>query len=207
MNWIDIAIVILLFYLMATGYRKGFARSLLDLAGIVLVVVVSLTQFDAVSDFLGDAEGTVSGWLPWISLFACLGISLVLVNVIIGVAGRPFRGSSKSLFSRLTGFLLGGARGCVIVSLLLILLAFMPFTDSARAQVHRSSLAPGMMRIIPDVIDTVTDRVGPGSPPILEKLERYLRAAHRTEGRPVDNRSAHRFHVWLSLSDFDPENP
>ncbi len=180
MNWIDIAIVILVFYQMVTGFRKGFARSLLDLTGIVVAVVISLTQFGLVSDILGRVANVSSGWLHWFSLFACLGISLALVNAVIGVVGRPFRGASQSLFGRVAGFLLGGARGSVIASLLLILYVFMPFTDTAKSQLDRSSLAPRALSIIPAIIDSVMTRVDPGSRPFMDQLEQYLRSTRRT---------------------------
>lgn len=188
MNWIDIAIVLLVIYQMAAGYRKSFAGSLLDLAGLVVAVVVSLTQFDLVSDLLGRVTGVSSGWLRWFSLLACLGLSLALVNAVTGVAGRSFRGASKSLLNRVTGLLLGGARGGVISSLLLILYVFMPFSDTARAQLDRSSLAPEAMSIIPAIIDTVMDRVDPGAPPFMEELERDLRSTQRTGTRADSGR-------------------
>ena len=180
MNWIDIAIVVLVFYQMATGFRKGFVRSLLDLTGVVVAVVISLTQFGLVSDILGRVANVTSGWLNWFSLLACLGISLALVNAVIGVVGRPFRGSSKSLFGRLAGLLLGGARGSLISSLLLILYVFMPFTDSARSHLDRSSLAPRTLSIIPSIIDSVMNRVDSGSRPFMDQLEQYLRSTQRT---------------------------
>ncbi len=176
MNWIDIAIVILVLYQAATGFRKGPARSLLDLAGIVSALVIALTQFGLVSGLLGRLTGLPPGWLHWFSLFACLILSLALANAVTGAAGRSFRAGSRSLLSRLAGMLIGGARGYVISSLLLILYAFMPFTGTARAEIDRSSLAPEAMTIIPTIIDSVMDRLEPGSPPFMEELERYLRS-------------------------------
>ena len=176
MNWIDIAIVILVLYQAATGFRKGPARSLLDLAGIVSALVIALTQFGLVSGLLGRLTGLSPGWLHWFSLFACLILSLALANAVTGAAGRSFQAGSRSLLSRLAGMLIGGARGYVISSLLLILYAFIPFTGTARAEIDRSSLAPEAMTIIPSIIDSVMDRLEPGSPPIMEELERYLRS-------------------------------
>lgn len=186
MNWIDIAIVILVLYQMAAGYRKGFVGSLLDLAGIVAAVVISLTQFGLVSDLLGRVTGVSSGWLHWLSLFACLGLALALANAVTGVIGRSLRGASKSLLDRVTGFLLGGARGCVIASLLLTLYVFIPFSGTAREHVDSSSLAPRALSIVPAIIDSVMDRVDPGSPPLMDELERYLGSAPRI-GMPVDS--------------------
>lgn len=179
MNWIDIAIVILVLYQMAAGYRKGFAGSLLDLAGIVAAVVISLTQFGLVSDLLGRVTGVSSGWLHWFSLFVCLGLSLALANAVTGAVGRSFRGASTSLLDRVAGFLLGGARGCVIASLLLILYVFIPFSGTARQHVDGSSLAPRTLPIVPAIIDSVMNQVDPGAPPLMDELERYFRSAQR----------------------------
>ncbi len=187
MNWIDIAIVILVLFQAATGFRKGLARSLLDLAGIVAASAIALTQFGLLSDFLGRLSGFSSDWLHWFSLFACLVLSLALVNAVTGMAGRTFQGGSRSLLSRLSGVLLGGARGYVISSLLLILSVFMPFTGAARTAIDRSSLAPQAMSVIPAIIDTIMDRVEPGSPPFMEQLERYLRTT-RGPVEPADPR-------------------
>ena len=189
MNWIDIAIVILVVYQMVAGYRKGFAGSLLDLAGIVAAAVLSLTQFGMMSDLLGRVTGVSSGWLHWFSLFACLILSLALVNALTGAAGRSVRGASKSLLNRVSGLLLGGGRGCVIASLLLILYVFIPFSGTDRVQLDRSSLAPGILSIVPAIVDSVMNRVDPGSPPLMDELERYLRFTQRTgtladSGRP-----------------------
>ena len=187
MNWIDIAIVLLVLYQVAAGYRKGLAGSLLDLGGIVVAVIISLTQFGLVSDFLGRLTGFTSGWLHWLSLFACLGLSLALINAVTGAAGRSLRADSRSLVSRLAGMLLGGARGCVIASLLLILYAFMPFSGTAKAQLDRSSLAPEAMSIVPAIVDSVMDRVDPGTPPVMEELERFLQSSQRPS-MPVNQR-------------------
>ena len=176
MNWIDIAIVILVLYQAATGFRKGLARSLLYLAGIVSALVIALTQFGLVSGLLGRMTGFPPGWLHWFSLFACLILSLALADAVTGAVARSFQAGSRFLFSRLAGMLIGGARGYVISSLLLILYAFMPFTGTARAEIDRSSLAPEAMSIIPTIIDSVMGRLEPGSPPLMEELERYLRS-------------------------------
>ena len=174
MNWIDIAIVTLVLFQAATGFRKGLARSLLDLAGIVIASAISLTQFGLVSDLLGRLTGFSSGWLHWFSLFAILILSLALVNAVTGVVGRTFQGGSRALLSRLAGMLLGGARGYVITSLLLILFAFMPFTGAVKTAIDRSTLAPRALSVIPAIIDSVMNHVEPGSPPFMEKLEQYL---------------------------------
>ncbi len=185
MNWIDVAIAALVLHQMVAGYRKRFAGSLLDLAGSVAVAVISLTQFGLVSDLLGRMTGVSSGWLHWFSLFLCLGLSLALVNTTSGVVRRSIRGTSKSFLGSVVGLLVGGARGCVISSLLLVLYIFIPFSDTAREQLDRSALAPWNLSIVPAMVDTVRNRIDPGSPPLMEELERYLRSTQRT-ARPAD---------------------
>lgn len=182
MNLIDIAIVILILYQIATGLRKGFLRSLLDLTGIVAALVVSMTQFGLITNFLERVVDVSPDWLGWFSLLACLGITIALVNAVINMVKQPLQrwDTKASVFSRLLGLLIGATRGGVIASLLLLMYVFMPLTNSTKSQLNGSSLAPRVIPIIPRIIDSVMIRVDPNSQPFMEQLERYLRYTQRT---------------------------
>ena len=177
MNLIDIAIVILILYQIATGLRKGFLRSLLDLTGIVVALVVSMTQFGLITNFLENIVDISPDWLGWFSLLACLGITIALVNAVINIVKQPLQrwDTNASVFSRLPGVLIGATRGGVIASLLLLMYVFMPLTNSTKLQLDGSSLALWVIDIIPTIIDSVMISVDPNSQPFMEQLERYLR--------------------------------
>ncbi len=166
MNWIDIAITTLIIYQIAIGLRKGMIRSFFDLAGILLVAVISLSQFGLVSEILTRYVELSSGWLHSISFLGCLGISLALVKIMVGIITRPFHSNSPFLLSRLFGGVLGGVRGFIISAVLLMLMVLIPLTDSARHHFNQSSLAPGALPIIKGIIGSI-----PGSQPFMEKLK------------------------------------
>lgn len=176
MNWIDIGIIALLLYQMAMGYRKGLSRGILDLIGIVAVVIITITQFRLVSDLLGEILSSSSSLIRWLSFFICLGLSMAMINGMMRLVSRFIKTSSQTWVHRLIGLVLGGTRGTIIASVLLILYVSLPVSTPFTSQIVQSSLAPSALSIIPLVYDTVVPRINPGSRPFVDQLEYYFRS-------------------------------
>jgi uncharacterized membrane protein required for colicin V production len=177
MNWIDTGIIALLLYQMAMGYRKGLSRGVLDLIGIVAVVIIALTQFRLISDLLGEILSSSSSLIRWLSFFLCLGLSLVLINGLMRLVSRFIKTSSSTWINRLIGLILGGTRGVIIASVLLILYVFLPISTPFKSQIAQSSLAPSALSIVPLIYDTVVPRFKPDSRPFVEQLNHEFRSS------------------------------
>lgn len=176
MNWIDIGIIALLLYQMAMGYRKRLSQGVLDLIGIVAVVIITLTQFRLVSDLLGEILSSSSSLIRWLSFFICLGLSMALINGMMRLVSRFIKTSSQTWIHRLTGLLLGGTRGAIIASVLLLLYVSLPVSTPFKSQIVQSSLAPSALSLIPLVYDAVVPRINPSSRPFVDQLEYYFRS-------------------------------
>ena len=170
MNWIDTGIIALLLYQMAMGYRKGLSRGVLDLIGIVAVVIIALTQFRLISDLLGEILSSSSSLIRWLSFFLCLGLSLALINGLMRLVSRFIKTSSSTWINRLIGLILGGTRGVIIASVLLILYVSLPISTPFKSQIAQSSLAPSALSIVPLIYDTVVPRFKADSRPFVEQL-------------------------------------
>lgn len=177
MNWIDTGIIALLLYQMAMGYRKGLSRGVLDLIGIVAVVIIALTQFRLISDLLGEILSSSSSLIRWLSFFLCLGLSLVLINGLMRLVSRFIKTSSSTWINRLIGLILGGTRGVIIASVLLILYVSLPISTPFKSQIAQSSLAPSALSIVPLIYDTVVPRFKPDSRPFVEQLNHEFRSS------------------------------
>lgn len=177
MNWIDTGIIALLLYQMAMGYRKGLSRGVLDLIGIVAVVIVALTQFRLISDLLGEILSSSSSLIRWLSFFLCLGLSLALINGLMRLVSRFIKTSSSTWINRLIGLILGGTRGVIIASVLLILYVSLPISTPFKSQIAQSSLAPSALSIVPLIYDTVVPRFKPDSRPFVEQLNHEFRSS------------------------------
>ena len=177
MNWIDTGIIALLLYQMAMGYRKGLSRGVLDLIGIVAVVIIALTQFRLISDLLGEILSSSSSLIRWLSFFLCLGLSLALINGLMRLVSRFIKTSSSAWINRLIGLILGGTRGVIIASVLLILYVSLPISTPFKSQIAQSSLAPSALSIVPLIYDTVVPRFKPDSRPFVEQLNHEFRSS------------------------------
>lgn len=177
MNWIDTGIIALLLYQMAMGYRKGLSRGVLDLIGIVAVVIIALTQFRLISDLLGEILSSSPSLIRWLSFFLCLGLSLALINGLMRLVSRFIKTSSSTWINRLIGLILGGTRGVIIASVLLILYVSLPISTPFKSQIAQSSLAPSALSIVPLIYDTVVPRFKPDSRPFVEQLNHEFRSS------------------------------
>lgn len=177
MNWIDTGIIALLLYQMAMGYRKGLSRGVLDLIGIVAVVIIALTQFRLISDLLGEILSSSSSLIRWLSFFLCLGLSLALINGLMRLVSRFIKTSSSTWINRLIGLILGGTRGVIIASVLLILYVSLPISTPFKSQIAQSSLAPSALSIVPLIYDTIVPRFKPDSRPFVEQLNHEFRSS------------------------------
>jgi uncharacterized membrane protein required for colicin V production len=177
MNWIDTGIIALLLYQMAMGYRKGLSRSVLDLIGIVAAVIITLTQFRLISDLLGEILSSSSSLIRWLSFFLCLGLSLALINGLMRLVSRFIKTASSTWINRLTGLILGGTRGVIITSVVLILYVSLPISTPFKSQIAQSSLAPSALSIVPLIFDTVVPRFKPDSRPFVEQLNHEFRSS------------------------------
>ena len=177
MNWIDTGIIALLLYQMAMGYRKGVFRGVLDLIAIVAAVIIALTQFRLISDLLGEILSSSSSLMRWLSFFLCVGLSLALINGLTRLISRFIKTASSTWINRLIGLILGGTRGVIIASVLLILYVSLPISTPFKSQIAQSSLAPSALSIVPLIYDTVVHRFKPDSRPFVEQLNHEFRSS------------------------------
>lgn len=181
MNWIDIGIIALLLYQTAMGYRKGLSRSVLDLAGIAAVVLITFTQFRLVSDLLGDLLSSSSPVIRWFSFLICLGLSMALINGVTCLVGRFIKTGSPTWINRITGLLLGGTRGIIITGMILMLYVALPVSTPLKSQFAQSALAPSAASVIPMVYDAVALRIRPDSRPFKDHFNDYFRSGKATD--------------------------
>ena len=152
-NWLDAAIVLILFVSILTSFQKGFSREVIGLIAAFCGLLLGIWFY-----------GTAGAWLqPYVSsagIANFLGFLMVFVGVLITggliswVVSRFLRTVGLSWIDRLLGAAFGIARGLVMsVALVMILVAFAPGSTAATppSAVVQSRLAPyviGASRVI-----------------------------------------------------------
>jgi membrane protein required for colicin V production len=154
LNWLDLIIVILITIPTFFGFRKGFWRKFLGIAGIVAGFILAVRFYEPVSVFInkfinGNALifhvisflliiGIIHGFSVWVARF---------------IAGSH---SGTSWLDKIAGSVFGFFQGLILASVLLVNLSFINLPD---ARVRGSSL--------------LYSRVYHVAPVILEKVISY----------------------------------
>lgn len=121
MNWLDIAIIVVLGILTVLGVKRGLIKSLVPLVGVVLGIVLAGKFHHALAERLGFIQNE--------SLAAIIAFVLILiaVYVLVSILGSIIRRILEVVFlgwvDRLGGAVFGFALGWIICSVVVVLLA------------------------------------------------------------------------------------
>jgi len=121
MNWLDIAIIVVLGILTLLGLKRGLIKSLVPLVGMLLAVFLAGRLQNPLAERLSfiDSES-----LAKIFAFAIILIAVFLIVFVLGSLLRNvLRMALLGWVDRLSGALFGFATGWIICSIVVVLLA------------------------------------------------------------------------------------
>ena len=125
MNWIDLAILVLIALSALVSLMRGFVREALSLAAWVLAFWIALTfaaRLAATPLMMDQIDSpTVRAAVAFVALFLLTLVVGVLINVLIT---QLVRKTGLSGTDRIVGAIFGVGRGIVVVGLLVLLAGF-----------------------------------------------------------------------------------
>ncbi|HUR98650.1 MAG TPA: CvpA family protein [Pyrinomonadaceae bacterium] len=141
-NWLDIVLVLVIAVSAATGWRRGFILSMLDLVRWIGSWMAALFFYRPVSSWLGIVTDWTETWRNPIAFI----LVAVLVSILIQVLGHALlrripREAHKRSINRIIGILPGLLSGFILAALLSALLFAMPFADGLSRAAEQSALA------------------------------------------------------------------
>ncbi len=153
MNWLDIVIAVIIALSAVLGYRKGFLRKILGIAGIILGFILAVRFYKPFSGFAEGILKTNSGAVPVICFLIIIGIVFALaVWVARFIAGLN---SGTATIDKILGAIFGFLQGLIIASILAVNLSFINYPDS---QVRSASyLYPVVYNVAPYLFERVLD--------------------------------------------------
>lgn len=144
MNWLDLALILILGVSVVTSLRKGLSREVIGLVTVIAALLVA-------SWFYGSAGALVAPYVssPQIAHFIGFAVVFVAVMLLGGlvsfIVGRFLSVTGLSIFDHLLGAVFGLVRGVLIgVALVMGIMAFSP-AGPPHSVVHS--------RVAPYVID------------------------------------------------------
>ncbi|HUV03901.1 MAG TPA: CvpA family protein [Armatimonadota bacterium] len=145
MNWLDLAVLLVLAYFVYTGLRHGFLVGLLELVGIVVSIGVPFLSYIPGGRVLGrlGVSQAYSGALAFLIIW------FVTLNVYFLAARRLYRriprGIRLSRANKALGILPALARGVILVAIVLAILAALPTPLATQEALEVSALAPPLL--------------------------------------------------------------
>lgn len=145
MNWLDVALLVLLIYSVVTSFRKGLTRELVGLVSVVAGLLLG-------SWFYGTAGGMLAPYVSSRSLANIAGFFLVFFAVVLlgsllsFVLGKFLKVTGLSFFDHALGAGFGLVRGTLIA--VALLMGMMAFAENGKppSSVVNSRMAPYMVQ-------------------------------------------------------------
>lgn len=153
MNWLDIVIVLLVTLPTFFGFRKGFLRKLLGIAGIILGFILAVKFYDTLTPLLAKIIKENPVFVNVLSFLIIIGIvygaSIWLARFIANM------NSGTSIVDKILGTAVGFLQGLLVASVLLYNLSF---ANIPSASTRDSSLLYGTVtKIAPAVFDKILE--------------------------------------------------
>jgi membrane protein required for colicin V production len=125
---LDIIVLAVVGVLTLIGLWKGMVRQFFGLLGLIAGYVLAMRFYQPGSKFLMTLHPTTARAISFIAIF----LGCILVAHLIGWAvGRIFAVSKLGFLNRIGGGVLGFLKGCVLVSVAVVVLtAFLPADSS-----------------------------------------------------------------------------
>lgn len=152
MNALDIIFGVLLSVFILVGIWKGFFREILGFVGIIGGLFLALIGFAPIGKILNKI-------IPGVPTFLWPFISFILIFVGVYIASKLLAGILSKLsetiylgwLNRFLGALIGGLKGALLMSLILMLVGFLPFQGALDNARKSSLLYEPLQKFVPSI--------------------------------------------------------
>lgn len=152
---IDLCVILLMLFFLVRGYQQGLIRQTLALVGLLIGLKVASDHFLYVSTFLETNLHMHEAMANIIGFTMILFIVIMVVNLV----GMILSGLTKvlflSVFDRTIGAIIGFIKGGVVVYVLLLLIAQIPYHPIA-LQLDKSVFARDLLSLTPYIQENLT---------------------------------------------------
>ena len=152
-NYLDFALVAVLSFFAAKGFRKGFFHELVGFIGVILALALGLRALEPVAPMVSDLLNISAGKSAVIVFFLVfIGVLFILKYAENWVHKHAHLKLADAL-NKAIGGVIGLAKGAIVASLLALLLTLSPFTLVVQNQVEKSSVHRAVEGIAPFMYD------------------------------------------------------
>src|ERR1035438_3617862 len=129
MNWLDIVLLLILAWSIATSFRKGLTREVLGLASVVVAFLLALWFYGTAGAYLTPyvSSRSLANLAGFLAVFA----AVMLLGSLVGfIVGKFLRVTGLSIVDHALGAAFGALRGTLIA--IVLIMAIMAFSTGDR---------------------------------------------------------------------------
>jgi uncharacterized membrane protein required for colicin V production len=152
---IDVTLIIVLLVGTVMGYRRGFIRQVLDLAGLVISFLLALFFAGVVASYLNSDIGIPYTPALVIGFIAIFIAGVLLFHFLAVILQKMINWTLLGWIDRLTGALLGIIMGMVVASLLISFMLAVPLPSSLRSGFERSQVSEFLRPVAPRIFNLI----------------------------------------------------
>lgn len=157
---VTIVIALIVLFFLVDGVRRGLLRSVFEIVGLVAAFFCAVYFGHDIAARLAGAVDISREALLYFFSFVVF-VAVVVVFHLIGVLLQKIASATLlGPIDRLGGAALGAIRGVLVVSLLLVILTWLPMPRSFKERVREHPVAARMYPVLPSMYRTFIDRSG-----------------------------------------------
>ncbi len=161
MHSIDIIFLTILGFFAFLGIWRGFFREVLGFVGVVGGIFLGIVRFGPISRVLSQHLPDIPAALwPFLSFFLIFVSFYLLSRFLAAFLSKVFQSIYLGWLNRLLGGVVGAFKGAVLISLILLLVGFLPFQKSLQQVREKSLLYNSLQRVIPVLYNLSTGAKG-----------------------------------------------
>jgi uncharacterized protein YkwD len=142
MNWVDIALILIVLLAVWGGWRRGFVLSTLDLINWVGSILLAFLFYPYVASFLKTILASLGPWLLPVAFILTLILARILVGVVTSrIAWATSDQVNTSVPNRLLGLVPGFINGILYATIIAALLLALPLWDGVTNSTRDSQIA------------------------------------------------------------------
>jgi len=175
MNYVDVFIIVVVGFFTVKGLFRGLVKEVGGIVGLLVAFLIASTQIGKGSRFIQSAfkiSPGVSHILGFIAIFIAV---LVLVRLLEGFLLKLFKVTSMLWLDKLGGGVLGFLFGYLIIAVFIVLLMFVPFSDSLKREQNDSILYP-YAEYFSRYLYKVVLKINPGADKIKSIIDKQIKA-------------------------------
>jgi uncharacterized protein YkwD len=148
LNWIDIFVLVVLFFYTLEGFSLGFVGALIDFLSFASSFLMALTFYNRVAEILTKYTSISHGFANAIGFFLVAFLFELFINLALKIFVvnlpyfrlHPFRVGPPKLIQKLLGIIPGFLSGLVLTAFVLSLIVALPFSMFLKQSIINSKV-------------------------------------------------------------------